>query len=137
MFVQCCRCSSCPALCLALLVAAAFRARCALGARRGTGDTALAFCCAAAASSARRAFDVGRGAGALVRALAARRASAPPRAVGRRGLGVRRRVALPILPSAMRPLFFVLWGVAVSAVAHAPHSTPSFRLQLFLFLANK
>ena len=53
------------------------------------------FCRAATASSARRAFDVGRGTGALVLALAFRRAAAaPPRAVGRRGLGARRRVAL-------------------------------------------
>ena len=64
---------------------------------------------AAAASCARRAFYVGRGAGALVLALAARRASAPPRAVGRRGLGAGCRAALPILLFVMLPLLFVLW----------------------------
>jgi hypothetical protein len=43
VFVQCCRCSSCSAPALALLVAPASRARCALGVGRGAGYIALVF----------------------------------------------------------------------------------------------
>jgi len=109
VFVQCCRCSSCSALALALFVALASRARCALGAGRGAGYITLVFFCrAAAASCARCTFGLRRGA----IFLDVRRAAAPPRAVGRCGLEVGRRVALPILLLlfAVLPLFFFLVG---------------------------
>ena len=62
---------------------------------------------AAAASCAPCAFGLSRGADATF--LAVRRAAAPPRAVGLRGLEVGRRVALPILLLlfAVLPLFFL------------------------------
>ena len=109
VFFMCCRCSSCSALALALLVAPASRARCALGAGRGAGYITLVFFCrAAAASCARCTFGLRRGA----IFLNVRRAAAPPRAVGRCGLEVGRRVALPIslLLFAVLPLFFFLVG---------------------------
>ena len=78
----------------------------------------------AAASSARRAFNAGRGErGAGAVALAFRlAAAAAARAVGRRCLGAGRRAALSLLllMCALLPLLFVLWRVAlVSVLAHA------------------